>query len=114
MAVEVNSGDFGEESTGLFTLNFFDEANNPITPDEVKWTLTDTDGNVINSRVDQVATPGNPTYILLSGADLALQSDTDDGNRVLTIKAKYTSARGTGLPLNEEITFRIRKYLNVS
>ncbi len=103
-----------EKGTYLVQVTCYDEEENEIVPTELKWTLTDDVGAVINARLDQAASPANPTEILLQGADLALLTAADLGKRVLTIKAKYNSSRGTGLPLNDEAVFRIKPLLMVT
>ena len=77
-----------------------------ITPDSVAWSLYDEDGEIVNSREDEAATPGTTTYITLSGADLPA---TSDDVLWLTIKvtATYDSDYGNDLPDVDELTFPV-------
>ena len=92
-----------ERSTIAFTVSFFDENDDPVTPTSATWTLTDQDGTVINSRSDVVISSlAESVTIVLKNADTALISDADVGTRRLLVEAIYNSATlGNGLPLNE-------------
>ena len=94
-----------DQSTFVITCTFKDEDGNLVAPDTMKWTLTDHDGNVINSREDvEVPAPSSVETIVLQGNDLKYS----DGNiRILAIEATYTSTLGTGLPLNDSIIFAV-------
>ena len=97
-----------EKSTYMIIVSFFDENENPKDVDTMKWTLTDTAGNIINSREDVVvADPTSEETIVLSGDDLAILDDTDDGKRLFTIEATYDSTLGNDLPLNGEAAFTV-------
>ena len=80
------------------------------TPNEVKWSLTDDTGNVINNR-DQVSeTPEQSVEILLSGGDLVFHQ-TETGNTVkrhIVVEATYNSASyGSNLLLKEDGIFYV-------
>lgn len=99
-----------EESTALASVEFKDESGLAITPSTLKWTLTDAEGVVINNRKDvDVASPANPTEILLSGDDLALIDEEDSGYRILTFVGTYNSAYGSDLPLKSQTGFYLEK-----
>ena len=103
-----------EESTFKITASFTDAEGDAVTPNTIKWTLTDIDGNVINSRSDVSETPATSIDIILSGDDLAFQSgETYVAERILTIEATYNSTEGTDLPLNEEAHFYIDALTNI-
>jgi hypothetical protein len=105
--------DASEKSTYIVTAEFFDENGVAMIPSSIKWTLTDMNGNVINSRHEIViAPPTQSITIVLFGADLAL-GDNDLGERALLIEATYTSTLGAGLPLNEELDFKIGDLVGV-
>lgn len=100
-----------EESTYVITAAFTDEDGASVLPDSINWTLTDSSGNIINSR-EQVAVsvPAESINIVLSGDDLALQAgETDEAKvqRVLTIEAVYDSSYGNNLPLKDQAVFEI-------
>ena len=79
-----------------------------ITPNSVVWSLTDGNGNIINSRDDVSITPDTTINIVMSGDDL-LRSDGTV--RKLTIDAVYDSATyGAGLPLVEQAVFYINDF----
>lgn len=99
-----------EKSTGVFTCAFKDEDGQAITPTSATWTLTDTAGEVVNSR-DEVAIVSLATSvdIVLSGDDLAI-SDGFEGSaeeRILTVEAVYDSDLGSDLPVKAECRFFI-------
>lgn len=97
-----------EKSTYMITISFFDEAETAEDVKTMKWTLTNEAGNVINEREDVVVVdPGSEETIVLSGDDLAIISDTDDGKRLFTVEATYDSTLGNDLPLNGEANFTV-------
>lgn len=100
--------DANERSTYVVTLGFIDAAGEAVTPDTVRWTLTNGAGVVINSRADVVATPAASVNVVLSGDDLALLAGEGmSAQRLLTVRATYTSTEGAGLPLNQEYAFAL-------
>ena len=101
-----------EKSTAVFTPSFTDENGAPTTPVTITWTLSDQNGQTINGRVNVSLTPG--ASILLDGPDLAILSPTDQGLRILTIKATYNSSLGSGLPINQEFGFQVNNLVNVT
>jgi len=97
-----------EESTYLATAAFFDAAGGAVTPNvgTIKWTLSDIEGTIINSRDNVVIASDTSVNIVLSGKDLALQTgETGTVKRLLTVVAVYDSTEGTDLPLNQEVIF---------
>lgn len=97
-----------EKSTKMIIISFFDENDIAKDPESMKWTLTDASGNVINEREDvAVVDPSSVETIVLSGDDLAIISDTDNGKRLFTVEATYNSELGDGLTLNGEANFTI-------
>lgn len=98
-----------EQSTYGVVVSFFDEAGAAEDVKTMKWTLTDTAGTVINGKKDVVvADPGLIETIGLSGNDLAIISDTDDGKRLFTVEATYDSVQfGNDSPLNGVASFTV-------
>ena len=97
-------------STYVLTCAFTDADGTEVTPTTVVWSLTDNNGNIINSRDDVSITPGTSINIVLSGDDL-LRSDGTV--RKLTIDAVYNSSTyGTDLPLTEQATFYINDFVS--
>jgi len=98
-----------EGSTYIVTVSFKDEDGEAETPTAITWTLTDSDGTVINSREDVSVSPASTINIVLSGDDLQIVSEnvSSPTRRVLTIEAVYNSTLGNNLPLKEQIEFNI-------
>ena len=96
-----------EEGTFTIPVSFTDEDDLAVTPNTITWSLSKTDGTIVNEREDvNVAVPGSTVNITLQGDDLAI-SDDEDVVRILTIEIDYDSSIGSGLPQNARDTFRI-------
>jgi uncharacterized phiE125 gp8 family phage protein len=94
--------------TYVLTIAFTDEAGDAVTPnDPTVWSLTDSEGNTINSRADVAITEASSVDIVLSGDDLAATGVYDDGIRIVTVEGDYDSDAGNGLPLNQSHWFII-------
>jgi len=105
-----------EQSTFFITAAFTNSAGNSVVPNNLTWTLTDKDGNIINSREGEViATPAASVTIMLSGDDLELP-DIDDPVRVLLIEGDYDDAptSETGVPIKEQAVFEIENLIAVT
>lgn len=101
-----------EESSGVATVAFTDEDGNAVTPNSIKWSLVDDDGDTINNRDQVDFTPvASSVEILLSGDDLAIQeAETAEISvkRHIVIEATYNSAtHGNNIPLKEQGTFYV-------
>lgn len=101
-----------EKSTYVVVATFTNESGVAIAVKTITWTLTDSSGNIVNSRENVAGTPGSTVNIVLSGNDLNIT--TYGKSRVLTINATYDSDYGTDLPLKSAATFRITDLLMVS
>jgi hypothetical protein len=104
-----------EQSTAVITASFADENGDLVTPNSgAKWSLTDRDGNFINSREDVLFNPVSATYnIVLGGPDLALP-DPQNSLRIVTIEAEYDGTLGNNLPLRDSVRFYIDNLLKVT
>ena len=95
-----------EGSTYVVTIPFTDEDGDAVTPTAITWTLTDEDGQVVNSRHEEVVTPASSIDIVLSGNDLPA-----DGHLVwmlyLLVEALYDSTLGSDLPLNVQCRIEV-------
>ena len=81
----------------------------------VTWTLTDKNGNVINSRSAVAISPASSVNIVLGGDDLALQpGESGDTERHLTVAGTYYSNTGSDLPLKSACKFVIEDLAGVS
>lgn len=97
-----------ELGTYPIELSFFDDQNNPVTPDTMTWTLTDLDGNVVNSRLNiPIGTLSTVVTVILSGDDLQIIDGDEYEDRVLTAIGTYTSSLGGPLPLTDQVRFTI-------
>jgi hypothetical protein len=102
-----------EQSTYAIVASFFDEQNEPVEPnDDLTWTLTDLQGNVINARERVPIASATSVTIVLHGDDLAT-CETCGRRRVLTIEGTYNSALGSGLELKQEVQFKIANLIAV-
>jgi hypothetical protein len=102
-----------EGGTYAITGAFTDDAGSAVSPDTLKWTLTNDSGTVINSRQDvSISTPTSSETVVLSGDDLSIGSN--GVVRVFTFEGTYTSDLGSGLPLKGQATFVIDNLIAVT
>lgn len=102
------SGKATEESSVGIKFTFTKEDGTAPTISSMTWTLTDTDGAVINGREDvSISSPTAEQTIILSGDDLALTNQEHEYEwRVLTIEAMVAITTGT-IPIRESARFVI-------
>jgi len=97
-----------------FTFAFKDEEDHEITPTEIKWSLTDTNGTVINSREDENVIPAASVKITINGDDTDLQAgEKYRGERIFILKIKFNSDAGVNMEGYAEIHFIIDNIENV-
>lgn len=101
-----------ERGTYIIVHTFLDENGDPATPNSgLTWSLCDGKGNIINAREDVSIAAASQISIVLSGKDLALDSDDEsyyDVARKVLIEGTYDSATyGAGLPIKDEVNFQI-------
>lgn len=97
-----------EESTAYLGLSFLDENGVAMTPKTATWTLSQTDGTIINSREDvSITTPGSTETVVLTGSDLVIVNDLDEEVRVFTVEGTYDDAPLTDLPFKDQVEFVI-------
>jgi len=88
---------FFEQSTSLYEIAFFDENEEPVTPNSASYTLLDEDsGSIINSRQDVNITGLSTTAeITLVPADNAIinPEKTDEEVHILQIKFTYNTIK---------------------
>ena len=103
-----------ELGTAVITMSFTDEDDAAVTPTSLQWQLMKSDGTIVNDRAFAdnafTASAGEAT-VILSGDDLAMFGDKDNGRRVFSIQGEYDSTAGVGLPLKDEVNFRVQKLL---
>lgn len=105
-----------EESTYIITATFTDEDGNSVTPTSLSWTLTNIDGTVMNSRSAvsiSTASLSGSMNIVLSGEDLSMESTSSTETRIFTVEGTYNSSLGTGLPIKDNIKFKIEQLRSI-
>ena len=103
-----------EEGTYHIVAAFTDEDGTDVAPTAITWTLSDTDGNIINGRsAVAVAVPATSNTITLAGTDLSVVSG-QSLERLFLIEWTYNSSYGTGLSDKEQATFMIDDLKKVS
>jgi len=118
MSITTLTTEATEESTYAITASFTDENGNAVIPnaDTVTWTLTDTEGTVINSREKEAVASASSIEIVLTGDDLSIQSGETSKTvkRRFLIEARFDSDLGSDLYLKDECEFAIRNLAYVS
>ncbi len=83
----INIIDVREKSTQEFDVEVFDDDAVAVVPIGCKYTLTNRDGDIINSVEDVAVTPAETMRITLAGDDLSLESQASVREyRVLTVE----------------------------
>ena len=100
-----------DKSTIRINLSFFDELNNIQAPDSIKWSLFNSNKQIVNGRDQVPIAVDTITTIVLSGNDL---NYLDGELRYLVIDSVYDSSLGVDLPLRECTVFKIRSCGNAS
>jgi hypothetical protein len=98
-----------ERGTYIIDASFFDEDEVSVVPNSgsLTWTLTDTLGTVVNSRLNVAITSAAIVHIVLSGLDLAIGDGLLSVQRKVLIVGTYNSSLGSNLPIRQEIEFSI-------
>jgi predicted NAD/FAD-dependent oxidoreductase len=82
-------------ATIVVTIDFTDEEGVAVVPNEITWTLSDGEGNIINNREEvEVASPASSIAILLTGDDTPAGTDS---KRIIKVRATYESAMLPGV-----------------
>lgn len=103
-----------EKATYVVSGTYYDESAVAITPTAANWTLTDTRGNVINSRSAVAIGSLSTTFaIVLSGSDLAVDGNATTIRRI-AIQYTYNSLLGSNLIGRSQAEFYIDNYVAVS
>jgi len=104
-----------EEGTAVITASFTDHNDDAVSPNAgtLTWTLTDTNGTVINSRSDVAITSAASATIVLSGDDLAI-TRTTGAKRIITLEGLYNSTVGNNLPIKVQGIFNIEHFAAVT
>jgi len=103
-----------ERGSYIVKVDFEDEDGTGVTPDSIKWTLTDAKGDVINSRTSvAVVTPATSVNILLTSNDLAV-ANKRNLRRKLLIHAVADLAAGNNKDIYDEAEFEIANFVGLS
>lgn len=101
-----------EKSTMVVTVSFTDHTGAAVTPNAgLNWTLTDEQGNVVNSRDAVTLTPHDHITIVLHGNDLIALPGSE--KLILTIEGTYDSSIGNGLEIKEQASFAVANLIAV-
>lgn len=100
-----------EQSTFGIVAAFTDEAEAPMIPNVLTWSLLNGEGAVINGRSAIPITPAASVTIVCSGADLVA---SEGSTRVVLIEATFDSDLGADLPLRDTVTFQIANLIGVT
>lgn len=103
-----------ENGTFPIILTYKDDQGDPVTPNNMAWTLTDLDGNVINSRADVAITSlSTSNTVILQGDDLALLDGNEYEWRVLSVEGDYDSSLGNQLPVTDQVKFKVENIVGI-
>ena len=113
-----------EKSTYVIVASFTDEDGNAVVPSLIKWSLSNLDGTIINSRTQISYVTDNGTGsggtlassvdFILKGTDLAISGTEKEEIRILTVEITYDSTIGTGLINKDEVEFSIYNLIAVT
>lgn len=85
---------------------FKDEDNQTVVPSAVSWSLSKTDGSIVNSRHNVTLTPAGTISWLISASDLAV-TDSNNTGRIITVSFTYSSTLGG------DVTSRVQAMFNI-
>ena len=104
-----------EESTYIVQITFKDEDGNAVVPNSIYWKLTDSDGNVINSRNMESIAVASTINITLSGDDLVVvTAKGSNKKRIITVWGTYDSDLGVNLPYKDACKFFLKDLTAIS
>lgn len=114
MSTTIISEKANEKGTFVVTASFTDENGDSVIPVSITWSLSRSDGTIVNSRQDvSVGSPAATVNIVLYGSDLATFSG-DNYRRILTIEALYNSDLGGQYPIKDEMHFAINDLVSIT
>ena len=103
-----------EKGVYVVKVDFADEDGNGVTPDSIKYTLTDVKGNIINSISSAVCSnPATSVNIELSSNDLAVPNRRQT-RRKLLIHAVADLQIGNNRDIYDECEFEIANFIGLS
>jgi len=103
--------DATDQSSYVVQVDFSDETGAEVTPTAATWTLTDGNGDLVNTRENiPVTSLASTIYVALSGADLDVEEagDRTENLRCLVVSASYNSIlTGSLLPIKKAVKFLV-------
>jgi hypothetical protein len=106
-----------EGGSVFVTAEFTDRNESDVVPNSITWSLTDEDGDIINSREDiAIVTPAASVTIEISGDDLPWEGNYPSELYYLYVlfKAVYDEADATDVPQNQEKRIAVSNLRGVS
>lgn len=102
-----------EKSTFIPVVTFRDPDEQLVVPNSgLTWTLTDVEGNVINSRQAVPITAASVVNVVLSGNDLVIRANSE---LILLVEGTFNSVTyGNNLPIKDEIRFIVDNLIKVT
>ena len=103
-----------EKCNYTVSITFYDEVPALVIPTALTWTLTDMDGNIINSRDAVPVTPSESTEdVVLGSADTVVVAGQTN-ERLFLAEWTYNSTYGSGLASKEQAVFVIDNLLHIT
>ena len=103
-----------EENSYTISMQFKDEDGTTCTAETLTWTLTDMDGNIINSRDGESVTPSSTTEtVTLTPSDTTIVAGQSN-ERLFLAEWTYDSDYGTGLTGKKQAIFIIDDLLHIT
>ena len=100
-----------DQSSYVVQIDFTDESDDPTTPTAATWSLTDGDGDIVNSRdTVTISSLDSTVYVALSGDDLDYDESggREENLRCFVVEGTYNSSLTAGtLPLKKAFKFMI-------
>jgi hypothetical protein len=108
MSIHYTDTDVLEGGTLVLTINFYDDADTAVTPNEVSYTMRKVDtGEVVNSIEDTAVDAGD----LDTSIDLVFSGDDLPAGKLrLYVSGTYDSTSGNDLPFRDIIEFPVREF----
>jgi hypothetical protein len=90
-------------------ITIVDENGDALIPTAATWTLTDLEGNVINSRTDVAISPlASEMTVLMSGDDLQIADETNEYEiQLFSFEGTYDPGDASAVPITESGEFPV-------
>jgi hypothetical protein len=112
MAATIITTHAREQNSFVITLDFTDETGLANTPIALTWTLSDMDGNVVNSRSAASATTiATTSTIVMVGSDTVIIAGQTN-ERLLLIEWTYNSSYGSAMVGKAQAILTIDELVN--